>query len=129
LHGEVLIWHEEIKPGYVLLSGASGKLVRHDTFPMTDSSPFGPTFLGFGLPRRTDAITTRLIVFPYWAATIVLAIAPILWLRSRKAAGRTGLCCVCGYDLRATPERCPECGNLNATAETLSTQRSDEKTD
>ena len=48
-----------------------------------------------------------------WFLTLLFAIfpivrfAPLLW-RGRRSAGR--VCGRCGYDLRATPDRCPECG-------------------
>ncbi len=44
--------------------------------------------------------------------TVFTLAAPLLyWLVSKKQARqKIGLCSACSYDLRATPDRCPECG-------------------
>jgi hypothetical protein len=51
---------------------------------------------------------------PYWSLVAILSILPICWatlLRQRRSHRlRPNLCPVCSYDLRATPDRCPECG-------------------
>ena len=74
--------------------------------------------LGFGIGKsqylRVPPLGTTeywWVSIPYWliiATTGLLAI----WcfkVRPRKLNGR---CAVCGYDLRATPDRCPECGKV-----------------
>jgi hypothetical protein len=62
----------------------------------------------------------RDIVLPFWFLWM-LFMAPIFlaigsrWRRTRKASIASGNCCsVCGYDLRGTPGRCPECGTIRA---------------
>jgi hypothetical protein len=49
---------------------------------------------------------------------MLLATAPVLSARRRRERQRNrlaGLCPSCGYDLRATPARCPECGVTPST--------------
>jgi hypothetical protein len=48
-----------------------------------------------------------------WILALVSAVAPALSVRRtlrELRRPRPGACARCGYDLRATPDRCPECG-------------------
>ena len=59
-------------------------------------------------------ITTAFAV-PYWSLACLTLVLPTTWALRRKRAG-PGLCPSCGYDLCATPDRCPECGEPAAPA-------------
>jgi hypothetical protein len=50
------------------------------------------------------------LVWPLLAALAAAALWLMLAIRDRRRARRPGCCSNCGYDLRATPDRCPECG-------------------
>lgn len=53
------------------------------------------------------------VSLPPWMIAVPSAIHSTIWLvrrRRNRTRAVTGKCKQCGYDLRATPERCPECG-------------------
>ena len=99
--------HEMLPPGREALL-----LRKH----VKDAS-FCQVWHGFGWLRVSD-------VHEAWAPTwLVLSmfISPLALLTARHIRRRRSIKsghCPCGYDLRATPERCPECGlapTTNAT--------------
>jgi hypothetical protein len=75
-----------------------------------------PVFAGY----RGVAFSGRYSGLPDWLFVVIFAILPLwrarLLLRRRRSVP-PGTCAVCGYDLRATPERCPECGIVVASAQ------------
>jgi hypothetical protein len=57
----------------------------------------------------------RTIGTPHWLAALLLSLGPLLRLKRRlryRYLVLSGRCLQCGYDLRATPDRCPECGTI-----------------
>jgi hypothetical protein len=78
----------------------------------TNRQPLGSGALGFRWDF--DPIEDEYgIGIPLWLTTpLLLWLSWALWKRRRAAP--IGLCPRCNYDLRATPERCPECGTVTA---------------
>ena len=80
--------------------------------------------LGFRYEDKTTSLwtaytdRTRAVVVPLWVGVAVFGALPARALRHRLRGLRKankGLCPTCGYDLRATPGRCPECGTVAMT--------------
>jgi hypothetical protein len=85
---------------------------------------------GYGIPAGNTSyhfIARSRSVHLSWALIITIASLPALVLlllryRRRRLIAR-GRCAECGYDLRATPDRCPECGALAAVTSSPQSRR------
>ncbi len=64
--------------------------------------------------RYDEASYLRVASFPAWVPVVLFGAYPTLvFVRGplrRYRRRKRSLCVTCGYDLRASPERCPECG-------------------
>jgi hypothetical protein len=84
------------EPGSTLRASLIGFQLGHGTIDV------------FKTPPAFTALTV-----PHWFVVLVTAVPTLLWLRGavrRWRWERSGRCTSCGYDLRTTPDRCPECG-------------------
>lgn len=49
-----------------------------------------------------------------WPVCVSVVVSVLVFRLRHSKARQPGLCATCGYDLRATPEKCPECGKAPA---------------
>jgi hypothetical protein len=86
-----------------------------------EPSPY-PSWLGFRhyRDRRWEGgklyFARWMLAVPCWSIALLTAALPLVrafrwWRRGTRPRG---VCRACGYDLRATPDRCPECGAIPA---------------
>jgi hypothetical protein len=107
----------------VLLSPGAARRVQFapkSYAELTDSQSTFFNRFGFALDYRQNRVfATRQLACPYWFIMLLTAILPAARLVARRrwarrSRMRPGLCRNCGYDCRATPDRCPECGTALA---------------
>ena len=75
------------------------------------------------LGNSSDKWFLNIVAIPYWAIVACFLWIPALWLAGTlkgRSRFRAGLCTVCGYDLRATLDRCPECETMQSENEIAS---------
>ncbi|MFI5379674.1 MAG: hypothetical protein ACHRHE_10280 [Tepidisphaerales bacterium] len=77
----------------------------------------GDERFGFGMARmptpRNSFVDQDVVLFRWWPLSLLTAIWPLrrLYVGARRRARlAAGLCGPCGYDLRHSHGRCPECG-------------------
>jgi hypothetical protein len=80
-------------------------------------SQFG--FRRFRGSAAGGSVNWSIFTAPWWAihtaAASPLLLIVVLRLFARNRRDSLNACRTCGYDVRATPDRCPECGSAVTT--------------
>src|SRR5580658_3373286 len=101
---------------FMLISVAHGCCLRNgEGFGLVVARP--PIF-GSSSSQSPTASIFQAVVVPNWFVILVTAVLPARWMLISHRRWRmrpSGHCSQCGYDLRATPDRCPECGTVPQT--------------
>jgi hypothetical protein len=75
-------------------------------------------FAGYSFRRKMW--NGQIFLWPCGAVFLASAVVPAVWITRWRPPPKAGMCRRCGYDLRATPERCPECGTSPKSGDGIS---------
>lgn len=115
-----------VTPGFTASSWPVGQNSLWVEIPLTDDHQLGR--LGFAINHW---VTFGYLPFtgvglkgfqgyyglyvPHWFVVLICGgVGAAIWWRRRRVRRRAegNICIKCGYDLRATPDRCPKCGTV-----------------
>jgi hypothetical protein len=102
----------EMDEGFTLRTESPYMLDEPHNWGATDMRFSGCGFF-YSAAIDDDGTSSRWFIVPFWAVASLTVPLPLAWGIRRwkgKRRKRPGLCPSCGYDLRATPDRCSECG-------------------
>jgi hypothetical protein len=129
------VWLDYSNPPYFAGSGYRARPVANDRFGQQFHGFFtimpapggrsyavcGFVYLTYLQPGPPWPCRFKTVGVPFWFITLLTGMIPLIWLQNRFTRKLPGQCAVCGYDLRATPDRCPECGTVPKKTDKVST--------
>ena len=106
-----------VVPGRVYVTMQVGKIVYCASPGFSVGKPGLPQPFLYefwpGVEYRSGRPRIRILRIPLWPLVVICGVVVVPhfhFLHRRRKRKKLGLCLKCGYDLRASKERCPECG-------------------
>jgi hypothetical protein len=92
------------------VDGSAPDVYKQPPGPQTPANRLGFDFVEEHYTTEEKPGASRRVTLPLWLPVLLLALTPAAWTYRHLRRPGPGHCPRCGYDLRATPDLCPECG-------------------